>query len=638
MFLKVNMNLLLHHTRIQRPAATASLSPSCFCCRFDLQELQQLCVLPPEDATMKEREENEHHTDQAFLDLLRSMWNEDEDAAADLEEGGGDGKREISEERMNEEELEEIYEFAATQKQEEEESEDVEEQEEAHLLEPRKSFIEESDQSSDGCGSKTQTVQEREPSSTSQLRWTQSRKRDGSDGPFLQSSGSSLSPPPRIFSLPGPGLSPGPVDGVREDQTDASPDRIRPLQKEEPDFIVLSDSDDEKHDAPDKSYTQIQSRRDSLESGPPEGSPEVSWLTFTPVQAGRSSMSSSTQTRSSMCRTKLFSRADSSAAFSSPVSSSGIKLPTCNSPQDVSVSSSRSCVSSLKQNRVRPRSLGPEVSSEEKQPHTRGSALPDPQPCISTPLQTDHHHQPADLPAASPLHADIISQRRSSHVSPQSASSSSSCVRGGPSPHKLSPSPSRRPPSESSSWDSPGVRVQAEAGSDADAEQEAGRRQSGESSGQQSFTDEPPIAYDDSWGLDVCEEADPACFSLRLEDGSGSSLQEASRTSSVLPAGHRDPPEAGGSTSNSVRQSPPPPRSRHSPHDPTNPTSPESHGSLLDSQLWDSWREEEEELPLSQRVNPEQHLKTPGECSQTEPTCFNQFLQLFQFTLVYLMI
>ncbi|RVE75598.1 hypothetical protein OJAV_G00000590 [Oryzias javanicus] len=577
--------MLLQYLYTAQCSVPAALQPHMLelASRFDLQELQQLSGLPPEDATTKEREENDLHTDQAFLDLLRSMWNEDEDAAADLDEGGGDGKQQISEEPMNEEELEEIYEFAATQKKEEE-SEDEEEQEEAHVLEPRKSFFEESDQSSDCCGQKTQTVQGAEPSSTSHLRWTQSRKRDGSDGPFLQSSGSSLSPPPRTFSLPGPGLSPGPMDGVRGDQTEASPDTIRPLQKEGPDVIVLSDSDDEKHDAPDKSYTQIRS------SSPPEGSPEVSWLTFTPVQAGRSSRSSSTQTRSSMCRTKLFSGADSPAAVSSPGLSSGSKRPTCSRHQDASVSSSQSCVSGLKQNPVRRRSLGPEVSAEQKQPPSWGSALPVPQPCISTPLQTDHHQ-----PAAPPLHADIISQRRSFHVSP-SASSSSSCARGGPSPHKLSPSPSRRPPSESSSWDSPGFRVQAEAGSDADAEQEAGRRPSGESSAQQSFMDEPPIAYDDSWGLDVCEEADPARFSLRLEDGSGSSLQETSRTSSVLPA------EAGGTTS-------PPPRSRHSP---TDPPSTESHSSFLESRLWDSWREEEEELPLSQRVNPEQLLKTPA--------------------------
>lgn len=600
------------------------------------------------------------------------MWDEEEDEAAELDEGGGDGKpavedrgadevilydREIGEERINEEELEEIYEFAATQKKEEEEESEEEEQEEAmiitHLFEPRKSFIEtvqlESDQFLDRCGSKSQTVhQETEASSTSNRTPTRSREGEGSDRPVLQSSGSSLSPPPRTFSLPGPGLSPAHVDG--HDHRDAaaeldeplkhqSPDAVCPpsfLQKEEPEFIVLSDSGEDNHNvpcSPDKnlqSYTQIRSRQDSspaeerkesrgLDFGPvdpPVCSPEVSWLSFTPVQAERSSRSSSTQTRSSMCRTKLFSRVDSSSGFSSP---------TCNRHRDVSASSSQSCQppARLKQSQLLLR------SEDEERPHS--------QPCISTPLQTDHH-QPADLLAASPLLPDNKpSQRRRSsensdwrrlHVSPQSKPAASSS----------SSSPSRRPPSESSSCDSPGVRVQRmEAGSDADAEQEEGKgpngAESGEASLQQSFTDEPPIAYNDSWGLDVYEDAGPACFSLRLEDGSGSSLQEqheASRSSSsapseLLPAGHRGQPGPRGVRSNSARQSPRPQTSRRSstaspPY--SGRTPPKIQASLLDSQLWDSWGEDDEVLPLSQRVNPAKHLKTPGEdqtSSETSP-------------------
>ncbi|CAB1344461.1 unnamed protein product [Coregonus sp. 'balchen'] len=137
--------------------------------RFDLEELQQLCHLYPAQTDIHRGVEGqgdpwgdypaqehqsggeEEHRDQVFMELLRSMWNEEvveEDEgraeegeiAMEEEEGRGDGVTiedgETNEERVNEEEMEEIYEFAATQRKrdegkesEKEESEEEEDEE-----------------------------------------------------------------------------------------------------------------------------------------------------------------------------------------------------------------------------------------------------------------------------------------------------------------------------------------------------------------------------------------------------------------------------------------------------------------------------------------------------------------------------
>ncbi|KAK6300718.1 hypothetical protein J4Q44_G00288160 [Coregonus suidteri] len=137
--------------------------------RFDLEELQQLCHLYPDQTDIHRGVEGqgdpwgdypaqehqsggeEEHRDQVFMELLRSMWNEEvveEDEgraeegeiAMEEEEGRGDGVTiedgETNEERVNEEEMEEIYEFAATQRKrdegkesEKEESEEEEDEE-----------------------------------------------------------------------------------------------------------------------------------------------------------------------------------------------------------------------------------------------------------------------------------------------------------------------------------------------------------------------------------------------------------------------------------------------------------------------------------------------------------------------------
>uniref|UniRef100_A0A3Q3MEW4 Structure-specific endonuclease subunit SLX4 n=1 Tax=Labrus bergylta TaxID=56723 RepID=A0A3Q3MEW4_9LABR len=131
--------------------------------------------------------------------------------------------------------------------------------------------------------------------------------------------------------------------------------------------------------------------------------------------------------------------------------------------------------------------------------------------------------------------------------------------------------------------------------------------------------DEPPIAFNDSWGLDACAEANPpGCFSLRLEDSGGSSLQDQSTGPGKTPGsssstdcqpspaalGARSP-QSRGSVSNF-------PSSKAHSAQPCDQPTPETN-SLLDSKIWDSWQEDQEEaLPLSQRLLPSAQLKTPG--------------------------
>ncbi|KAJ8246213.1 hypothetical protein GJAV_G00265090 [Gymnothorax javanicus] len=93
--------------------------------RWDLGELSRLCqgytggsVLPPEQQCREEEEDEEECGEQRFLELLRSMWEGEEE-----QQGEGEGEREGEETqdggaegRVDEEELLEIYEFAATQR------------------------------------------------------------------------------------------------------------------------------------------------------------------------------------------------------------------------------------------------------------------------------------------------------------------------------------------------------------------------------------------------------------------------------------------------------------------------------------------------------------------------------------------
>ncbi|KAL6461954.1 hypothetical protein MHYP_G00300990 [Metynnis hypsauchen] len=104
--------------------------------RFGLSELQQQCEQysgDPEDLDedgCSAREPNpgpqESLAETQFLELLRSMWQHEESDGEEfggaggtkggVEGGGGSGDGEMKEDRVDEEELNEIYEFAATQR------------------------------------------------------------------------------------------------------------------------------------------------------------------------------------------------------------------------------------------------------------------------------------------------------------------------------------------------------------------------------------------------------------------------------------------------------------------------------------------------------------------------------------------
>lgn len=385
-------------------------------------------------------------------------------------------------------------------------------------------------------------------------------------------------------------------------------------------------------------------------------SPEVSWLIpSTPLQTKRVSTSSSTQTQSSMCRTQLFPKADPSSlsSFSPPALPSNDRPHTSNSPTRASsrvspmeanalkldFSSRRSSSSDASKDRgvfAVPLSQ-PKLSISSKQGtplHLQNSS----RPYSSTPLHTELHKAPALL-TTSPLHssfdrswtsqgkdrAPCESQEKtelgSFHLSPLSDPSdppSSSSLRGRQR-HSESSSHSRRSVDSHSKAGSElerrGMRLEegqgeTECGNRVD-EAETGEAEVAESSFRQSFMDEPPMAFNDSWGLGACGDEDPGCFSLRLEDsGASKSLGKDPPSSTERqppPSSLRPAPSSSKSTAHKdVSFTPSPP-------DPPTHNTPEIVNSLLDSKIWDSWEEEEgeEALPLCQRLNPPAQLKTP---------------------------
>lgn len=287
-----------------------------------MKQLEQLCELRQEDAEGQGDEDDsvnqenvDNHTDRAFVELLRSMWNEDNEDNEATDAGGrqdeekvadedcqtsdltaGDG--ELHEERVNEEELEEIYEFAATQRKREEEEDSMEEEDKdgeevfTKLTEPKKQStgmknlqmnpLLETDSSLDrsyshlfsesGCGADEEGVPSCFSSASGQLRRNsptipQSQKVKSahkssstlSGRAVLQSSASitddlSLS----TSNLPIPGPSPDqdencePQEGLLLKRESLGPRSIglilspnSPQKRTEPELIVLSDSSSE---------------------------------------------------------------------------------------------------------------------------------------------------------------------------------------------------------------------------------------------------------------------------------------------------------------------------------------------------------------------------------------------------------
>ncbi|KAM3864656.1 structure-specific endonuclease subunit SLX4 [Diretmus argenteus] len=747
--------------------------------RFDLEELRQLCQLHQEEVATQgggaDCPGQEDQRDQAFMELLHSMWSEEEedddaggtgvggDGETGLKEGGQadnftsrDG--EMCEEHVNEEEMEEIYEFAATQRNREEVKDSTEEGEEEKvdegdlemeedqgftkpdITEPKRISTGSSlDRSYSRLFSESWGVYEEEeplspPSiSTSRPPKTQTplpqqqqhsphkpssrteKRERHSDRTCLQSSASevidlSISPPPSTSNLPLPGLSPGAASGgdegteVAQDGERPSPKRasqgsrsIRvsrspaaPQGSEEPELILLSDSSEELEvdraavrshspSPPSHRYTQIQPKPipepnkpisennasnsaafspsassaspvpgrsgsvcDGLDQTPEDYSPEVSWLIpATPVQSSRSS--SSTQTHSSMFRTQLFPR-DTTPVFAVPLSQ----------PKGSRPSSS-----------THPHPLKPQQEAS-----TQGTPLHSlSRPYSSTPLQADLPTPP--VLTASPLHRDperegsmgrgsgrglsespekkgLGSLRLSS--SDPSDSPFSSSHRGPPSSQRESRSSGQcgrsvesdyhdntsTKPRRMSSGEGQRVVEGGEKSAGTEQEEEMEEAEVFESSFQQSFTamDDPPMAFNDSWGLDTGADGEVnqgVCFSLRLEDSAGTSQHEHSpgggETAGSSSPNVSQPPTAVHSFKNHshghVTTSPPPKPYATKPSSSISAASKTAHAtaqsasevgsSLLDPNLWDSWDEEEEVLPLTQRVNHNSvaQLKTP---------------------------
>ncbi|KAM8879133.1 structure-specific endonuclease subunit SLX4 [Spinachia spinachia] len=701
--------------------------------RFDLQELQLLCEQDPGEGDHMKREGNvDNHTPQALTELLRSMWDEEDEDGEGMDTGGGrDEERELEDDHqggdlasgdqesceVNEEELEEIYEFAATQRKREEEEDGTEEEEEVvdeeEVLAKRSPYSQLEpdgilDRSYNRLSSDSWGVYGEEDPSASASTCGPAERHNGryqghrppsepsSQPSLLRSSASvvdglSISPLPHASNMPVPGRSPSRSPGqaaergvggdegtgdVATKRESSGPRSICVARgKEEPELIVLSDSSEElelvlgsRSPSPhsqrafrklhsytlikpqpiphhntqsvsslfspdDPSAAPLQSQPGTLcDQNLVDCSPEVSWLIpSTPVQPRGSTTASSTQTKSSMCRTQLFPKGDTSvpSVFLSPAAPNDTQGQTGGSVHRLMPE--ETCSSSFDLNLSSDRPTGCDVNEDgalcAPKPSKEDTPL---QPYSSTPLQAALHKAPV-LPTTPPPLGDhswtwvaLPSFRLSPLCVPTQPPSSSSCrgLKGAP-----------RPSQSNTGSALEGSRLgndegEAEGGGDEDA----GNREAdvAESSFQQSFVamDEPPIAFNDSWGFDAVDlGANPGRFSLALED-SGASSQRGARSS-----GPRDPAKSSPSSSSTDRQpsprcpvnrrgtvTPSAPSKAHgglsftpSPPEPPNQMAHVTINSLLDSKIWDSWEEEDEEdLALCQRVKPSAQLKTPA--------------------------
>lgn len=721
--------------------------------RFDLEDLQEFCQLQEEPLLQREDTDQEQHpnnqTDQAFVELLRSMWNdEDDNEEADTDIGLDNGKelddqsddlrlgdREIHEEQVNEDELVEIYEFAATQKQrnkEEEEEDSVEKEIQFKDQEKPDVFPKptgEDDQQMDisldrsysRLFSESWGVYEEKnlsvlPSDTENKQASRSQRHPSnllsselSDRTLLQSSPSvvdklSPSPPPYAPNMPvpglSPGLSPGQVDySVGEEEIveflKVSADSRNVLRKgsqaicvsipphsspknKEPELVVLSDSSEDmnvlssRSPSPQnvQSFTNIKvplvpksndlnvETNDALaassthpagsdcELSPVDYSPEVSWLIpSTPVPSGKSVHTRSSQTKSSICRTRLFPGGDTSTHSPLQTNQSPIKGSVHTDPTVASVSRFLPSMSSSDKSDKRtsfdltkdikldssefavPRSPAKysQLSHSTQARSCLNSSKQDPPLYVpaysSTPVHREHP-QPPTHPAAPPLSSEkVISTQRqtqetsgpspevqSFHLSLSERSSKTSSIKSTFSEESCR---DNNMENEQESWERN------------EPHKDTSQAEGGECSFQQSFMDDPPIAFNDSWGLDASAE-NPVCFSLKLENSGGSVQQDYSlekrKTTAYSPVAHGEQCAAVTYTFPSPNRQPPSSTRAHlissltpSPPVAKSRTPQQLDNSLLDSKIWDSWDEEEEEkdvAPLSERVKPSVH-KTP---------------------------
>ncbi|XP_061889358.1 structure-specific endonuclease subunit SLX4-like [Entelurus aequoreus] len=605
--------VLLQYLYTAQVSLSSSLQPHVLelASRFDLQELQQLCESYTQETSAEyddgdftnHGEPLSSRTDKDLTALFNSMWSHEDDAddsEGDDESAVEKAKGETHEERVNQEELDEIYEFAATQrKREEEEMESVDDSEGddggvTSKRTPEESNEKNLDRSSGSSYSRLFSDTFCYPSQKKNLSSSKSSAKT-----LLQSSasvGSDLSP--STSSLPVPGVSPDQeVSCVKETTAVQHDSPYKSALKEEPELIVLSDSDNSR-----LSFTQLRpeestgekKQSSSLELSPNEPSPnqavengeqmnadcspELSWLIPpTPVCSSptrtKTGRDCSTQTKNSMRRTQLFPKDDCSvtSAFNNSAKAPDgiltamleeVDSPVFAKPQ-LSTSSHR------------------HVSSKHEtslQRHT--------EPYSSTPL---HTWPPCQGSPRSPFESPEKTEIGSLHFSPF-------CVAPHTSPQRHSPSPAKLARS----------RVTSEKEK---LEPEFGRRSTDEGEARQSSfeqhfmaMDEPPMAFNDSWGFHACDDAarNSGFFSLRLEDSGGADQGE-----------HREEKERRDNESAPSTSSHLPPISTNLPTLSPSPTDPNTD-SLLAANVWDSWGEEEEEiLPLSQRLNPSAQLKTP---------------------------
>lgn len=689
------------------------------CDRFGLSELQLLCKQYTGNPEKNPREQEaspahepaaEHQkslADTQFLELLRFMWEHEDGDCKEVgetkrgirgqeEDGSGDG--EINEDVVNEDELNEIYEFAATQRRMEAEEStengedeeganncsDAEERHEEKLKDVMEEVTDDADMKSRGPDASLarsydrlfseSTEEDVEPPRTQTSRLvllkTPTSRCTSSVREVIDLS---ISPPPESGEparelFPVTGVSPGETSDQKLTPESLKGQNISPLPAElenlwckepsgsalnktqqrvtpstpncsQPELIVLSDSsEDMDQDLPDyvPSRSDVTSRVDpprplisspsrlglrhihmkaklntqvelspkrtnqtsnSVHSEPfrsdqvgsesvLDGSAEVSWLI--PATPELSTRTSATQTSSSMRRIRLFPRSGSSTSSISdnPKTSScsnSLKEPQREHPQpSPAFQSLASCPKTLHHASLN--QISPNSTSE---------------PCSSTPLHSDSRPQRLD-PLGSPLlkDNDLRTQSKagqegrlgSLHLSPS---------------EKLSATQqSSQSPSKFRYCDNSADQEMRNEDKEPDATMPSKSKDSDEliEEGFSFVFDEPPIAFDDSWGLggEVTEQR--PCFSLKLESSGDKTY----------------PPEQRHGQAASLHNTSP--SGRGAGHKLPDPGAPHSHR-LPDAVMSESWDEDEDKvdaLHLSQRLctvalaKRVSQLRTPG--------------------------
>ncbi|XP_077379669.1 uncharacterized protein slx4 isoform X2 [Festucalex cinctus] len=619
--------------------------------RFDLKELRHLCELHTGETSARNDDETaashaeglSHGTDTDLTALFNSMWSHEDDRhdevgvekAADVTSGD----RELHEEQVNEEELDEIYEFAATQRKKDEEDVGGSEGNDGEMAtEPRE-------------GNKS-PQRESDPQPSHSLDSSYDRLFSDSEGLDKEDDQPSFSPPsstaPRVhihhtpaFQLFGKApdqdgncstctvkeeIAPFGQEVPKQDtpQSLHAPRPSNSTQKKEPDVIVLSDSSEDmetplsqspvlSQSHTKQSFTHLKPSETSVEkktsinlSPSPnqldqvDCSPELSWLIpSTPVSTSprRTSLEGCAQL---MRRTELFPKEHSCSPFSNTS-----KTSTCISPGVGPVEGTDTRLNPERAEVDSPVSAPPKLSYRSAvYNHLHDSSKQE--PYSSTPLHLDVRQRHILLDTSPDKQKSFNQEHESAekmhlesfHLSPFSDPSephSSTAHRSLENSERLSKCSSSHNSKPTTNED------------DDDMEEEASFEHS------LPIMDEPPIAFNDSWGLNACDDVatNPGCFSLRLEDSGGCSRPASPPTSP-------SPPSRQDGFQNAKNMTSRPSTSKEgqifmpSTPDLVADIPPEISDSLLVAHTWESSEEEEEMLPLSQRLKASAKLKTPS--------------------------